>query len=141
VPLKPIIEHLKERETPILKEQAEMLKREGIALSGDVVNLNEIARGRSVSAESVRIALQDFKPEGYTRVGDLFISRAKLDEVDQTLADAGAEKLTDALRIIEGSDLKDDAGRVLEDLGYTSIWEGMEMDKVRIAKSVTPTTR
>jgi hypothetical protein len=138
VPMKPIIEHLKERETPILKEQAEVLKGEGIALIGDVVNLNEIARARSVSVESVRIALQDFKPEGYARVGDLFVSRAKLDEIDQKLA--GVEKLTDALRIMEASELKEEADRVLEALGYTSIWDGMEMNKVKISKSVTTTT-
>jgi predicted nuclease of restriction endonuclease-like RecB superfamily len=138
VPMKPIIEHLKERETPILTEQAEMLKGEGIALSGDIVNLNKIARARNVSVESVRIALQDYKPEGYARVGDLFVSRAKLDEIDQKLA--GVEKLTDALRIMEASELKEEADRVLEALGYTSIWEGMEMDKVKISKSVTTTT-
>ena len=138
VPMKPIIEHLKERETPILTEQAEVLKGEGIALIGDVVSLNEIARTRSVSVESVRIALQDFKAEGYARVGDLFVSRAKLDEIDQKLA--GVEKLTDALRIMDASELKEEADRVLEALGYTSIWEGMEMDKVKISKSVTTTT-
>jgi predicted nuclease of restriction endonuclease-like RecB superfamily len=138
VPMKSIIEHLKERETPILTAQAEVLKGEGIALSGDVVNLNEIARARSVSVESVRIALQDYKPEGYARVGDLFVSRAKLDEIDQKLV--GVEKLTDALRIMDASELKEEADRVLEALGYTSIWEGMEMDKVRISKPVTTTT-
>jgi len=36
--------------------------------------------------------------------------------------------------------LKEEADRVLEALGYTSIWEGMEMDKVRISKPVTTTT-
>jgi hypothetical protein len=135
VPIKPIIEHLKEKETPILKEQAEMLKRERITLTGDVVNLNQIARARSVSVESVRMALQDFKPDGYVRVGDLFVSRAKLEEIDRKLA--GVEKLTDALRIMEASELKDDADRVLETLGYTSIWKGMEMDKVIISKTLT----
>ncbi len=135
VPIKPIMEHLKEKETPILKEQAEMLKGEGIALIGEVVNLNEIARVRGVSVESVRIALQDFKPEGYERIGDLFVSRAKLDEIDQKIA--GVEKLTDALRIMEASELKEEADRVLEALGYTSIWQGMEMDKVKISKTLT----
>jgi hypothetical protein len=138
VPMNPIIEHLKERETPILKQQVELLKDEGITLIGDVINLNEIARARSVSVESVRMAFQDFKPEEYARIGDLFVSRAKLDEIDQKLA--GVEKLTDALEIMEASDLKEEADRVLEVLGYTSIWEGMEMDKVKISKSITTTT-
>jgi hypothetical protein len=137
VPMKPIIDHLKERETPILNEQAEKLKREGVVLSGDVVNLCEISRARRVSVESVRMALQGFKPEGYVRAGDLFVSRAKLDEIDRKLA--GVQKLTDALRILEASDLNDEKDKVLQVLGYKSIWEGMEMDKVRIVKSVAAT--
>lgn len=62
--------------------------------------------------ERVKIALQDL-PEGYTRAGDLFVSMAKLDEIARKLA--GVAKLTDALYIIEVSELKDDACRALED--------------------------
>ena len=47
----------------------------------------------------------------------------------------GVQRLTDALGIIEASGLKDEAMNVLEALGYTSVWEGMEIDKVRIVKS------
>jgi hypothetical protein len=135
VPVKPIIEHLKERETLILTEQAEALKGGDITLSGHFLSLGEIARARGVSVESVRIALKDFKPDGYARIGDLFVSKGKLQEIDQKLA--GVEKLTDALAIIEASGLKGEADRVLEALGYTPIWEGMEMDKVKISKAVT----
>jgi hypothetical protein len=42
--------------------------------------------------------------------------------------------LTDALEIIEASGVKEEGGRVLDVLGYTSVWEGMDMDKVRISK-------
>jgi hypothetical protein len=79
------------------------------------------------------MALQDFKPEGYVKVGDhLFVSRGKLDEIDEKLR--GVERLVDALEIVEASGVKDDGGKVLEALGYTSIWDGIEMDKVRITK-------
>ena len=47
----------------------------------------------------------------------------------------GVQRLTDALGIIEASGLKDEAMNVLEALGYTSVWEEMEIDKVRIVKS------
>jgi DNA-binding transcriptional regulator YhcF (GntR family) len=95
-----------------------MLMGERITLSGDIVNLNEIAKARGVSVESVRMALHNFEAEGYVRVGNLFVSEAKLDQIDQKLA--GVKKLTDALQIMEASDLKDEAHRVLEALGYTS---------------------
>ena len=104
-----------------------------------VVGIEEIADQRGVAAASVRMALQDFKPEGYVRVGDrFFISRAKLDEIDEKLR--GVERLVDALGIIEASGVKEEGGKVLETLGYTSIWEGMEMDKVRISKTATKKT-
>jgi predicted nuclease of restriction endonuclease-like RecB superfamily len=140
VPLKPIIEHLREREASVVREQVEKFKRgEAIALKGDVVGIEEIANQRGVSVASARMGLQDFKPEGYVRVGDrFFVSRAKLDEIDEKLR--GVERLVDALAIIETSGVKEEGGRVLETLGYTSIWEGMEMDKVRISKTAAAAT-
>ena len=134
VPLKPIIDHLREREASIVIKQVEKLKGgEAIALKGDVVSIEEIANQKGVAVASLKMALQDFKPEGYVKVGDrLFVSRAKLDEIDEKLR--GVERLVDALEIIEAAGVKDDGSKVLEALGYTSIWDGIEMDKVRIAK-------
>ena len=139
VPVKPIIEHLREREASIVSEQVERLKSgEAITLKGDVVGIEEIADQRGATVASVRMALEDFKPEGYVKVGDRFISRAKLDEIDEKLG--GVERLVDALGIIEASGVKDEGGKILETLGYTSTWEGMEMDKVRISKSAASKT-
>ncbi len=137
VPMKPIIEHLREREASMVREQIEELKKGGaIELKGDVVSIEEIANQKGVGAASVRVALQNFKPEGYVKVGDrFFVSRVKLDEIDEKLG--GVETLSDALGIIEASGVKEEGGKVLEILGYTSIWEGMEMDKVRIVKTAT----
>jgi uncharacterized protein len=134
VPLKPIIDHLKEREASVLIQQVEKLKGgEAIALRGDVVSLEEIADQKGVAAASLKMALKDFKPEGYVRVGDhLFVSKAKLDELDEKLEGVG--RLADALEIIEAAGVKDDGSKVLEALGYISIWDGIEMDKVRIVK-------
>lgn len=133
VPLKPIIDHLKEREASVLIGQAEAFRRDAVTLKGDVVSLDEIAGARGVSVEMVRVALQRFEPEGYSRAGDLFISKRKLDEIDRRLA--GVEKLTDALGIIVASGVKEEDGqKVLDALGYSSVWEGLEMDNVRISK-------
>src|SRR5438128_4256837 len=61
VPLKPIIEHLKERNRLIVKAEVERFKTEEISLTGDIVSLDEIAKKRGVTLESVRAALKDFK--------------------------------------------------------------------------------
>ena len=133
VPMKPIIEHLREREASLVREQVEELDDgETIVLRGDIVDIREIASQKGVAVESARIALQGFKPKGYVRVGDRFISTAKLNEIEKRLR--GVEKFTEALGIIEALGVKEESGKVLESLGYIAIWEGMEMDKVRISK-------
>jgi len=136
--MKPIIEHLKEREASIVREQADKLNRGGaIALNGDVISIKEVADEKGVAVASLRMALRDFKPEGYVRVGDLLISKAKLNQIDENLR--GVERLADALGIIEASGVKEEEGKVLEILGYTSIWEDVEMDKARISKIIATT--
>src|SRR6266571_3092758 len=138
VPLKPIIEHLKEREASIVRDQADKLNRgEAITLNGDVVSTQEIAARKGVGVAAVKMMLQDLKTEGYVRVGDILISRAKLNEIDENLK--GVERLVDALGIIKASGVKEEEGKVLETLGYTSIWEDLEMDKVKISKMVATT--
>jgi len=133
VPLKPIVEHLKEREHSVLREQACRIEKGSIVLKGDVVSLKDLARERGASLEALSLALQDFRPAGYARVGNLFISQEKLKEIDGMLSKV--EKLTEALAVIEGSGVSaEDASKVLDALGYTSVWEGMEMEKVRISK-------
>jgi predicted nuclease of restriction endonuclease-like RecB superfamily len=146
VPLKPIIDHLKEREASILKAQVEVIRKEleekeggggsAIILKSDIVRLEEIAEARRVPLESIRAALHDFNPVGYVRAGDLFISKAKLEEIEGMLT--GVEKLVDALEIIKASGVireeEADGQKILDALGYTSIWEGMEIGKVRISK-------
>ncbi|MDG7018603.1 MAG: DUF790 family protein [Nitrososphaerota archaeon] len=133
VPVKPVVEHLKEREASILRAQAGAIRKEDIALKGDVVSLGDIAKEKGVSVESLALALAGFEADGYVRAGDLFISKAKLGEIDGKLA--GVEMLVDALRIIEGSGVREEDGqKVLDALGYISVWTGMEVEKVRISK-------
>jgi len=133
VPLKPIVEHLKEREGLILRAQAGGIEKESIILNEDFVTLEDIAEEKGVSLEAISLALQDFRPAGHARVGNLFISKGKLRELDERLGKI--EKLTEALAIIESSGVRErEASKVLDALGYTSVWEGMAMDEVRISK-------
>ena len=133
VPVKPIIEHLKEREASILRAQAGAIRKEDITLKGEVVSLSEIAREKGVPVESLVLALAGFEADGYVRAGDLFISKAKLSEIDGKLA--GVEMFVDAMRIIRAAGVREEEGeRVLDALGYTSTWTGMEIGKVRISK-------
>lgn len=151
VPMKPIIHHLKERDASVLKEEVRKLKENQSPndnavvapsligdLKGDVISIEELANQKRVSVASMKMALQNFQPDDdgvYVRISDrLFISRTKLTEIDEKLTRGGVEKLSDAVALIEASGVKEEPGKVLEALGYTSVWEGLEMDKVKITK-------
>jgi len=70
VPLKPIVDHLREKESTILRAQASGIEKDSIILKGDVVTLEDIAKEKGVSLEAVGLALQGFRPSGYARVGN-----------------------------------------------------------------------
>ena len=100
VPIKPIIDHLREREGSVVRDQVERIRveggAEGLSFTGDVVSIEDVARQRGVSEASMKLALQSFTPEGYVRVGDrLFVSKGKLDEIEGKLR--GVETLSEAL--------------------------------------------
>ncbi len=57
VPLKPIVEHLREREGSMLKEEAGKIDKGSIALTGDIASIEEIAREKGISLEAVSLAL------------------------------------------------------------------------------------
>ena len=107
----------------IVRDEVEKFKKEEISVRGDIVSLDDIARKRGVILESVRTALEGFKASGYARVGDLFLSNNKLEEIDEKLR--GVQMPTGALQVLEGCGVKDEGQKVLDALGYTSIWEGM----------------
>jgi uncharacterized protein len=145
VPLKPILDHLKEREAEVIERQVSRLRggpgRPALGeIDGEVVSIEEIAARRGVAPASVKMVMRDSVPEGYVKVGDSYlVSRKKLEELDGRLA--GVEKLTEALEIIESSGVREDAGKILDILGYASTWEGMDMDRVKISKrTAAPTT-
>ena len=67
VPLKPIIEHLREREARSSRQQVERLEaggEGGSSLKGDVVSIEEIAGQKGVAAASLKMALQGLRRRG-----------------------------------------------------------------------------
>jgi hypothetical protein len=97
------------------------------------VTLESIAKDAGLPLESIRAVMQRFEADGYARAGDLFISKRRLGEISRKLE--GVERLTEALKVIEGAGFREEDGEaVLNALGYTSIWEGMDVTKTRISK-------
>ena len=132
VPVKPVVEHLKEVEGAVVREQAARIRPGSLALEGDIVSLEGLARSAGVPLESLKMAVVG--ADGYVKVGgDLLVSQRKLDEVAGRLQ--GVVKLTDALRVIAESGFREEDGeKVLNAAGYTSVWEGMDVASARISR-------
>ena len=141
VPVKPVVEHLREVEASVLRKQAATFRPESVVLRGDTVSLESIAKSTGIPLESVRAALLNFESEGYVRVGDVFVLKGKLEDVGRKLE--GVEKLADALKVIEESGFREEDGeKLLNAVGYASVWEGIDAAEARIYKkhsSASPT--
>jgi len=131
VPIRPIIEHLATRERAVVEGEAETVKIKTMRLSGDIVSISDIAREHGVSVEAVKRAVQNLEFEGYKRIGEHYVSNIKLTELATKLS--GLEKLSDALTAIEPYVI--DPYRVLEALGYTITWGGLDLQRSRIRKT------
>jgi hypothetical protein len=133
VPIKPIIEHLKEREKSVIEDGSYVSKLRDIKLTGDIVRVEDIAEGNSISVESAKKALSTLTFEGYKRVGDYFISDSVLKNIEISLM--GIEKLSDALEAVEAYNIKEPY-QIIEALGYSITWNGLDIEKSRIRKNV-----
>jgi len=131
VPIKPILGHLRKREDVIRQGEAKTIVPTMIRLEGDIVNIEDIARNHSVSVESAKKILQTVEFEGYRRIGDSYVSISKLEEIGDRLS--STERLSDVLAVIEAYNIRDPY-QIIEALGYTIEWNGLDLERSKIAK-------
>ncbi|MBI2185044.1 MAG: DUF790 family protein [Thaumarchaeota archaeon] len=137
VPLKPILDHLRSREEEILVEQAGALRRQGVRLEGAVVSIEDLAAVHELPPEIVRRALADFDVNGYRRIGEYYVKEERVEELKEKIEGLGEAKLSEAETVIEAYGLTN-PHQVLEALGYTIMWEGLDYGKSRIKKAASP---
>ena len=133
VPLKPILEILKEREEKLLHFEIRSLDIAQLQLEGDVVELHTIATKYGVSTEALRRKLEGFNIDGYTLTGQTFVNNKKLQEIDNKLGSLTKPRLSQAIRLIEGEGI----GRpydVLSTLNYSVRWNGLDIHSSLIYK-------
>lgn len=133
VPLKPILNFLKTRAETQIQFEIRNLKLEPLELEGDVVQLHKLAEEHGVSNEALRRKIEDFKVEGYTLIGDLFISNKKLKEIDSKIASLTNPSLSQALHLIEHDGIKKPFD-ILTKLDYDIQWKGLDTHKSSIRK-------
>ncbi len=132
VPMKPILDHLRMREEEISEGEAELLKSRELKLKGDIVGIEQIAKEQAVTVDAARQFAENLKPEGYRRIGDYFISEAKLKELADKISSLGEATFNEAASVI-GAEGLDNPQQILEVLGYTVELFGLtpEMSRIR----------
>ncbi|MFQ5759073.1 MAG: DUF790 family protein [Candidatus Bathyarchaeia archaeon] len=133
VPLKPILKFLKSREETLLRLEIENLNLARLNLDGDVVYLHTLAEEYGVSDEALRRKLEGFEVDGYTLVGDLFISNKRLQEIDLKIASLTKPSLSQAIRLIEDDGIKKPYD-ILSALNYGIRWKGLDLNNSSIYK-------
>ena len=133
VPIKPILDHLKDREGVNLQGNIQTLTEKPLILQGDIVSLVDISNQYKVDINSVKIVTKDVKIKGYTLVGDHFISESKLQEVKVLIDGLVEPSFNDAVVQIETVGLEN-ANAILEEIGYEIVWAGLDVNKSTIRR-------
>lgn len=133
VPLKPILEFLETKEESLLKQEIDNLKLKQLILEGDIVPLRSLAEQYGVSEEAIRRKLKGLEVDGYTLVGDSFISNKKLREIELKIDSLTSQSLSEALHIIEHEGIEKPYD-VLSALKYDIHWKGLDTNNSSIQK-------
>ena len=133
VPIKPILDHLKDREGVNLQGNIQTLTEKPLILQGDIVSLVDLSNQYKVDINSVKIVTKDVKIKGYTLLGDHFISESKLQEVKVLIDRLVEPSLNDAVVQIETLGLEN-ANAILEEIGYEIVWAGLDVNKSTIRR-------
>lgn len=151
VPLQPIASHLESIKRAIDEEQINKLMKTRIDLNGDVVSIEDIAKIHHVSLEVARSALNLMNFPEYLRVGDYYLSNSKVYEArarikrlldaeesrvgtSETKNDSSGTSLAEAVALIESMGLPVEANQLLDALGYSISWNGLDYGKSKVVR-------
>jgi predicted nuclease of restriction endonuclease-like RecB superfamily len=133
VPLKPVVDYLKQLEEKIDVQQAETIDGTRLGLTGDVIDVTQLADEQSVSVGALVRWLQANPGAQYRLIGTLLISEQKLRVIAERLEALEGSALPAALGAIEEEGFSSPE-KVLEALGYVVKWRGLDPDSATIRK-------
>ncbi|MBS7628365.1 DUF790 family protein, partial [Candidatus Bathyarchaeota archaeon] len=139
IPLKPIIEHLRDLEEKIVAEQVKGLGEREIEseieteVKGAFVELDGLSRRLGVSEEALRKILQRRMPRGYRLIGKELVKEEKLKEIALRLGGLKERRLKEVIRLIEEEGFRSPYD-LLEVLGYGIRWQGLDVEKAMVFK-------
>ena len=137
VPLPPILRYLEKAFQQVKEKQTLFIKNLPVTFLEPVVNYEEFAARIGVSTESVRTALTEKPPQGYTVLPNSLVKEDKLKQIGKTLEEQisriGRLPLSEAAKTIEIKGVGD-APNVLKALGYRIVWRGIDTATAEVIK-------
>jgi predicted nuclease of restriction endonuclease-like RecB superfamily len=135
VPLRPILDHLNSREAALREIQRKNLRDRKLKVERQVTTTADIAEQLGVLEEAVKDVLQERRIPGYRLLGDMLISEETLNLIEEQLTQRTEEDLSlnEATQLIEAlGGVR--PSRILEALGYSIEWHGIDPDKARLRR-------
>ena len=129
VPYLEILKILRKYEEKQVLEDVERLTTIDIALNGNVINLDEIAKIHDVSITALRTVIKQNNLD-YLLIGSQLIDNQTLKVIKSELD--GVKKYSEALVIIENYGIKNQ--QVFDVLGYKVKWNGLDPENAEIVK-------
>jgi type II secretory pathway component PulM len=133
VPVKPVVKYLKQLEETAIVQQAQTIDSTRLELTGEVIDVTQLADAQSVSVGALVRWLQANPAAHYRLIGTLLVSERKLDTIAERLKALEGGVLPAALGIIEEEGISSPE-KVLEALGYIVEWRGLDPDSATIRK-------
>jgi hypothetical protein len=129
---------LKRREEEIVKQQSRDISLNSLTLEAPVVEVSELAEKYNVLENSVKVALNGKRFTGYKRIGDMFIKKELLEEIQARLEEQIKQReltLSQATKIIEDVGGRSPVG-ILNLLGYKVMWHGINPESTKIQRII-----
>ena len=131
VPLKPVLEHLKNIDAKILKEKVSNTAIKLDENESDVISIKEIACKHSIPDEAAVQILHVRYPDKYTVVESYLISKNKMESINDSLA--GISEFIKACKVLTSYKIPDSChARLLSELGYNVIWSDLDPSNAKI---------
>jgi predicted nuclease of restriction endonuclease-like RecB superfamily len=131
VPLKPILDHLAEKEKLLVSSEVESLSRRQITINSEIARLEEIARNMGVSVEALRTQLAMKPVKGYALLGDYLISTSKLQDLQKIVEEE--KQLTKLIKKLEAEGISDPYP-IIYHFGYSIKMNGLSIENAVIVK-------
>lgn len=133
VPMKPILEILREREQLFLQRELQELDLTQLELDSEVVELKALAEKFGVSEKALQRKLKEVSINKYTLAGDLLVSNRKLREIEMKIDSLQTASLSEIINMMEQEGIGTPYD-VLSALHYSVQWNGLDLDKSQIYK-------